>query len=940
MVDTMIPILYEEQEKLFQSNGIGRLSDARSCIVKEQENSGEYELEMEYPFNGVHADELQASRIISAKPYDGADHRQAFRIYKIVKKAKGMYQVSAHHITYQKAYIPIIPGGTNAMSCKQAFQMIPQWAAEPFPFTLYTDIDSSEPFGIDRPMSLGTLLMDEWKGKKWDDEVDEYTNEEEIKGGIQKIYGGVFEWDNWTIKLLASRGRDNNIEIRYGKNLVDLTQEEDIGEITTGVIPYWLDSEDKNMKTYLGPSGNQEFSPIYTDYVNDYPYHRTAVLDMSSMFNSEDYVENEDEAPTSQQIYDRAKKYMADNHIGEPNVNLEISFQQLADTEEYKNIAPLEHVQLCDTVYVYFEKFGIHKKARVVAYEYDVLHEKYNTITLDKYKDTFIDKITGTITRRSQDASTDLANASKQLTNDFNKATTDLKTELTGQYNGLRSDFDDYTTSQAWLDNAKGYVVPTIDNGRWIALNFLNAMSEGNATRKIVINNGGIGFSTRDSVGNAWGTINQAWTMGGVLGLGGVNNKTGRLVIYDSSGNEIGHWDKDGIKATTGTFSGTLSAATGSFEGAITATSGTIGGITIGDSSLYAQGSEGRFSLNTDGSITHSSTGSDTITNMHAGNVYVSDASNSSILSPSGIVTPSGIFGKWNSSNGEEAGISITGDIWLNGTKLDLSSAGQVPHSRELRMDYGPEIVDGYSDFGDYDVRATKYGDLVSIGRYHVIGYDWMQGWITEGSNSSFDSLRSRVTALENGGGGSSSSSTINIGVTRNEKESLYFGNSFWSASYIFGGDNSISYNTYHVYLNESSDERLKNIDDIHGDISKFYMGLKPIEFEYKPGLYDRKEPIKFYGFSAQNIETALNNAGFEPCNRRIVYDTKPDEEAGETQYIDSDDTVKYIQKEELHAFHVAMIQQQEHRIEELEKENADLKARLEKLESIIFAKA
>ena len=54
----MIPILYESTETTFTSNGIGRLSDAVSCVVTEERN-GPYELEMEYPVSGIHYDDIQ-----------------------------------------------------------------------------------------------------------------------------------------------------------------------------------------------------------------------------------------------------------------------------------------------------------------------------------------------------------------------------------------------------------------------------------------------------------------------------------------------------------------------------------------------------------------------------------------------------------------------------------------------------------------------------------------------------------------------------------------------------------------------------------------------------------------------------------------------------------------------------------------------------------------
>ena len=50
-------ILYEYTETAFTNNGLGCLNDATSCVVSETLN-GEYELEMEYPVNGIHYSDI------------------------------------------------------------------------------------------------------------------------------------------------------------------------------------------------------------------------------------------------------------------------------------------------------------------------------------------------------------------------------------------------------------------------------------------------------------------------------------------------------------------------------------------------------------------------------------------------------------------------------------------------------------------------------------------------------------------------------------------------------------------------------------------------------------------------------------------------------------------------------------------------------------------
>lgn len=60
--------------------------------------------------------------------------------------------------------------------------------------------------------------------------------------------------------------------------------------------------------------------------------------------------------------------------------------------------------------------------------------------------------------------------------------------------------------------------------------------------------------------------INCDWIHAGTLTLGGDNNVNGSLVILNASGTQIGKWDKDGISATSGTFSGALSGASGTLS--------------------------------------------------------------------------------------------------------------------------------------------------------------------------------------------------------------------------------------------------------------------------------------------------------------------------------------------------------------------------------------
>ena len=95
----MIPRLYPAEEETFASFG-DSLNDCITCEVSEERN-GEYVLYMEYPQGGIHGKEIEIDKIILAKPRDGAEEPEPFRITDISASINGAYVINAE------------PNGTN-----------------------------------------------------------------------------------------------------------------------------------------------------------------------------------------------------------------------------------------------------------------------------------------------------------------------------------------------------------------------------------------------------------------------------------------------------------------------------------------------------------------------------------------------------------------------------------------------------------------------------------------------------------------------------------------------------------------------------------------------------------------------------------------------------------------------------------------------------------
>lgn len=384
MVDSLI-VLYDRDEEVFTSNGLGALPDAASCIVTEERNGG-YEVEMEYPLTGSHFQEIQKRRILYVKP-NPYDDPQPFRIYSITKPINGIVTIHAAHLSYDTSgsIVKLFPA--DAGSASAAMSYLKNFSVPSTPFTFFTNVGKSGTMSVPKPSSIRSLLGGS-------------------DGSILDTFGGEYLFDKWNISLLESRGADRGVTIRYGKNMTDLEQEENDTDFYTGVYPFWYsESEDGGLVTLSANNGIVNAFGTY-DFVKIMP------LDLSSEDFSKETTDSEGyvttiEKPTEAELLAAAKKYISDNKIGVPKVSLDVSFVMLAQTEEYKDFARLETVKLCDTVTVEFEKLGVKTTAKCIKTVYNVLTGKYNSIELGEPKSSLAETVSnqGTLIEEASDKS-------------------------------------------------------------------------------------------------------------------------------------------------------------------------------------------------------------------------------------------------------------------------------------------------------------------------------------------------------------------------------------------------------------------------------------------------------------------------------------------------------------------------------------------------------
>ncbi len=353
----MIPILYDSDETEFVSNGLGRLRDAVSVIVSEERN-GLYEVQFEYPVDGVNFDRIQCGRIIGVT-HDETNDIQPFDIYSYEKPIAGIVTFHARHISYRLNKMTLT-GGAGATGIQNAFALLAN--STPLnPFTFETDIKNTTSYmsaTAGAPITVRQVLGG-------------------VKGSILDAFGGEYEWDKWTVKLWKGRGETQALTIRYGVNLIDYNEDIDFANTYTAMLPYWAGNSNGRDVIVRGD--------VVDSGLDRFDGHDTCVpMDFSEKFENK---------PTKASLNSLASTYMRSNNTSLPSQSIKVDFVRLADTEEYKQYASLQSCKLCDTVTVEFPKYGMSGQFKIVRTEYDVLRERYQTLELGTLSTTLAEAL-------------------------------------------------------------------------------------------------------------------------------------------------------------------------------------------------------------------------------------------------------------------------------------------------------------------------------------------------------------------------------------------------------------------------------------------------------------------------------------------------------------------------------------------------------------------
>lgn len=407
--------VYKSNETNFEHNGL-RILCPTSCQITETLN-GEYSLSLTHPFDSEgNWKFLTEFNIIKCQG-------QLFRIYSknttVGSNGSVERSVEAMHIFYDLNFYFIASAHPFYRDCQSAIEWIMDHT-----YTLRKRDENGKAVNTTSPTSEFTFRSD-----LRSDDIEEniqyrhtayYEKMSVAKAilgadnAIVNTWGGEILRDNFHFEVNKRRGKDNAFCIRYGADMLDITETVDYSSYCESI--YWVGN-------FKSDAGDGEYSGVACLERIGMPILPVSPMKYLKLTLSEQDVNNTNSATIKAAFDKAAKDYMMTNCS--PIINYNVSFADLRNVEKYKDFLNLQNYNLGDTGIIYNEELGINTTQQIV-------------------KKT-IDGITGEV------LSVDLGSLRKNFTSNG---------KVNGGYDSVRTELikNELTFGNSWEDlGAKGY---------------------------------------------------------------------------------------------------------------------------------------------------------------------------------------------------------------------------------------------------------------------------------------------------------------------------------------------------------------------------------------------------------------------------------------------------------------------------------------------------
>ncbi|MBC6973042.1 phage tail protein [Bacillus sp. Xin] len=421
--------LYKPNETDFTHNGLGVLDAKIYDAEVEEILNGLYSLSFSYPLFASHGLEIEGMCIVKAPTPDG---NQLFRI-ATPTISMGEIRVQCYHVFYDLTENLIEDIFIQATNGNAAMSRLSAGCQYKHPFTFYSDIPSIANARIVRKNPVEAIL---------DNSQD---------NSFINRWGGELKRDNFDVKMLKNRGMDRGVTIQHKKDLLGYEGNVDWKSPVTRIMPKGFDGLLLPEKYVDSPN------------INKYPQPKIRVVEFNHIKAAVGQNAKDDDAIPLEEAYKRmraeAKEMYDIQHVDQPKATYKVEFQELSQTEEYKNYAVLQRVWMGDTVTVKHIEDGIHIQAKVISYKYDPIKKEYKSITIGNYKKSFTD-IAGKVDQMENEISNmpnDILNAAKEHATNLINSGFGGHVRIHPDRILIMDTKDEMTASRVWQWNINGF---------------------------------------------------------------------------------------------------------------------------------------------------------------------------------------------------------------------------------------------------------------------------------------------------------------------------------------------------------------------------------------------------------------------------------------------------------------------------------------------------
>lgn len=475
--------LFGVTDTTFSTNGDKVIQPIEAIVHKE--DNGPFYLDLTTDLSYV--DDLTEGRIVYCSTPQGDE---PFRVHN-VELTRRRVKAQCRHITYDAENYLIEDSYVVDKDANDALDHLNS-ATEPVsPFTTISDISVQGSYRCVRKSLL-----------------------EAVQEVVER-WGGHLTRIGWQIGLRESIGTDNQVTVRYAKNMQDISVTYDWSEVVTKLMPVGQDG-------LLLPEGylvsDTQYSIPYTKAVSfDQDVDREAYLDDEGNVDEAAY-----EAALVEDLRAKALVYLENHCVPQVTYSLTANLEKITD--------------IGDTVEVVDEKLGVNLMTHVISYDYNVVLDRYIHIDFGNFQKTIVGFASA------------MASATIEKIEKNNEGFRIILGEELNE-----------ATSKIWNAMSNSHVIYDGDK-----ILVVDRLPKEDAHYVLMINSAGIGFSSN----GIEGTFNSAWTIdgtlnmqninvinliadlirGGTLKLGGTGMGDGMLELYDGYNALIGRMDKYGFK--------------------------------------------------------------------------------------------------------------------------------------------------------------------------------------------------------------------------------------------------------------------------------------------------------------------------------------------------------------------------------------------------------